>query len=138
MSKKLQGGSEVGKAGRPSGYREEHCEKLKEYFSTLSTKEFMGKKFPEIKTVEGFCSVIKISKQTFYNWLDQHSQFLDAWGEAKASQAEHLIFLSANRLIDPNYGKLLTVNCTDYKDKVESTVEQKTIQINIDSDDENL
>jgi hypothetical protein len=52
-------------AGRPSDFKEEHCELLIEHMRNgLSFESFAG--------VAGCC------RKTIYNWLEQHPQFLHA------------------------------------------------------------
>ena len=124
--------------GRPTKYNDEMPVKLMEYFESFSTFTIMGKEYPEIKTKEGFCSKVEIATSTFDLWCQKYDDFMGAWRNAKTCQANQIINLTANRIISEGYGKLLTVNVTDYKDKVDHTVEQKTIQINIDKDDDKL
>lgn len=126
------------KVGAPTKWVDDIPEKLINYFSEQRYFTIGDKEYPEFNSVEGFCAHIKISKDTFYRWVKEKSQLSDAFGIAKNYQAKQLFNLGANRVFDSAYAKLLTVNCTDMKDKVDHQVEQKTIQINIDSDDDQL
>ena len=125
--------------GRPTKYTDDMPEKLISYFSCFETFIFMDKEFPKIKTKAGFCSeVAKVAKSTFDDWVMKNEKFRVAWEQCKTMQ-EHMIHtFTANRIIDGNYGKLLAVNCTDLKDKVETTNTNKEIRINIDKEDSEL
>ena len=57
---------------------------------------------------------------------------------ANAMQADQIYQLGANRIFDAGYAKLLTINCTDMKDKVETINTNKEIIITIDDEDNNL
>jgi len=124
--------------GRPTKYHDKLPEMLIDFFSEIGSFTLMGKEYPKIKTKESFCADIKVAKSTFDLWCTKHPNFSGAWSIAKTLQADMIINLSANRIIDPNYGKLLTVNCTGYSDKVEQTIDHKNIQINIDKADSGL
>ena len=60
-------------AGRPTKYDSKYCEEI---------IELMGQGF----SAEAFAGKIGISKQTLYNWLNTHPEFMDAkrHGEAKS------------------------------------------------------
>lgn len=112
--------SNAPKMGAPTKYREDIPEKLLEYFSVIRVKQFLGKDFPEINTIEGFCARIKIAKSTFHEWVKKYPELSNAYSIAKNWQADQLFFLTSNRIIESGYGKLLTVNCTDMSDKIET------------------
>ena len=124
--------------GRPTLYTDEMPSDLVEYFSLIETFVFNDKEYPQIKTKAGFCARNKIASSTFDLWCEKHSEFMGAWHITKQLQANQIHNLTANRIIDGNYGKLLAVNCTSLKDKVEQTIDHKNIQINIDNSDKNM
>lgn len=55
----------MAKTGRPSKYEPKFCDMLQEHFQ-------QGYSF------ESFGGVAGVSKQTLYNWCDEHEEFLDA------------------------------------------------------------
>lgn len=55
--------------GRPTLYKKEYCEKLIKH---------MAKGF----SFESFAGLMRVSKQTIYEWLDKHKEFSDAKKEA--------------------------------------------------------
>jgi len=124
--------------GRPSKYSVEMPDRLIGYFNSLETFVFMDKTYPKIKTKAGFCADNLIAKATFDRWCEAHEEFRGAWNIAKQMQANQIHNLTANRIIDGNYGKLLAINCTDMKDKVEHTIDKAVIAVNIDKEDEKL
>jgi hypothetical protein len=58
------------KVGRPSDYDPKYCEEIIEY---------MGQGFSK----EAFAGHISVSKQTLYNWMASHKEFLDAVNRAE-------------------------------------------------------
>lgn len=52
-------------AGRPTDYKPEYCEKLIEHMA-------------EGLSFEAFAGAVNASKQTIYDWVDKHPEFLDA------------------------------------------------------------
>jgi len=126
------------KQGAPTKYTTDIPDKLVKYFSEIRTFILMDKEYPEFNSIEGFCADIKIAKSTFYEWVKIYPDLSNAFNTAKNFQAKQLFNLTANRIFSESYGKLLTVNCTDMKDKVEQTIDHKNIQINIDKADSEL
>lgn len=127
------------RAGAPSKYTEEVPQKLLDYFSEIKPLELNGKQVGfELPTIEKFCCDIGIVKQTFYNWTEQHEKLLDAFNKAKSYQKHWIVQLANNGIYKEGFAKFTAINCTDMRDKIEQTIDQKTIQINIDKDDEGL
>ena len=123
--------AEKSKGGAPTKYRDDIPQKLLDYFSTITTITIMGKEYPRFNSVEGFCAQTGIAKVTFYEWIKKHDALANAFKRCKNYQADQLFNLTANRLFSESYGKLLTVNCTDMKDKIESKEESnQTIELN--------
>jgi len=55
--------------GRPTDYKSEYCEELIQHMA-------------EGFSFESFAGKVRASKQTIYDWLDAHPEFLDAKKEA--------------------------------------------------------
>ena len=51
--------------GRPSSYKQEYCDQIVQYFK-------------EGWSIEEICIELVICKQTFYNWCESNSEFLDS------------------------------------------------------------
>lgn len=51
--------------GRPTDYREEYCQQLIKHMT-------------EGGDFQGFAGLVGVSKQTLYDWLDKHPNFVDA------------------------------------------------------------
>jgi hypothetical protein len=109
------------KMGAPTKYTPDVPNQLLDYFSTIRIKTFMGKDFPEINSIEGFCARIKVSKTTFHKWVKKYPDLMNAYETIKNNQADQLFFLTSNRIISESYGKLLTTNCTDIKERNETS-----------------
>lgn len=127
---------EANPVGAPSKYQEDIPEKLLAYFSENRTFVLMDKEYPAFNSVEGFCASIQIAKSTFYAWVKKYPLLSNALGTAKQYQADQLYQYGANRIFDPSYAKLLTINCTDMVDKKETdlgvTKEVKKLIIDMD------
>ena len=124
--------------GAPTKYTEDTPDKLLEYFTGISEVVICGKSYPRFNSIEGFCASLKIAKSTFYEWIKIHPLLSNAFNAVKPMQADQLFQLGANRVFDSAYCKLLTINCTDMKDKVETVNENTNVEIKIDSDDNSL
>ncbi len=61
------------RVGRPTNYNPKYCQMVIEHMASGLSKE-------------AFCGAIGIAKQTLYNWMRGHKEFLDAVhiGEAKS------------------------------------------------------
>lgn len=55
----------MAKVGRPTKYKPEYCEMVIEHMS-------------EGFSVESFAALVDTHKQTIYNWMQEHPEFLDA------------------------------------------------------------
>lgn len=53
------------KGGRPSEYKESYC-------------DFVIKEFANGASIEEICWMLKIAKETFYNWKEKYPKFLDS------------------------------------------------------------
>ena len=137
--------------GRPTKYTEDLPEKLLAFFDveldTIREKEVAGKdgmfKVQEVvpnrlPTVEGFCKKLKISKSTFHEWVQKYPDFSNALGKAKAMQMNHLMQHTLEGTYNANFAKFLAINISEYREKIETTVEQTNININVDKDDVEL
>lgn len=61
-------------AGRPTLYDPKYCDEI---------RDFMAQGY----SIAGFAGSIRVSRQTIYQWRDDHPEFSDALNEAKALSA---------------------------------------------------
>lgn len=153
MDSQAEKGITINKGGRPTKYRDDLPEQLLAFFDieldTIVQKEVVAKDqvtiINEIRpnrlpTVEGFCRDIKISKRTFHDWVAKYPAFSHALGIAKQMQMNHLIQHALEGTYNAGFAKFLAQNISDYRDKIEQTVdgEIKINQIDLDNDDKGL
>ena len=137
--------------GRPTLYSEEMQKKadnylLKPLFETYQ-KEIVVSGQIQIINCErpnGIPSVAELSleldvhRDTIYEWIKVHPKFSDTFERLKAKQKQFLNYHGLTKGYDSGFAKFVAVNVTDYKDKIEQDINQKTIQINIDDQDKGL
>jgi hypothetical protein len=137
--------------GRPSDYYPELCDEIIAFFNRnlfedkiVAVQEkgrWVEKKVQVaclLPTVERFAANVGVVKSTLYEWAKKHPEFSNALDRAKELQQEVLIQHGLNGFYKEGFAKFVAVNYTNLKDKVESTVESKNIQINIDAQDVKL
>lgn len=112
--------------GRPTKYNEDMPRILWEYFmkpriakkyrrSTYHGKEiqkvyYEAEKFP---TVEAFCVLQCIHKDTFYEWIKQHKDFSDAYSICKMRQKDVLVQNILEGEWGVKSGVFISLNYTD-------------------------
>lgn len=148
MSKKLQGDSEVSekaKVGRPSKYNEntqklsdEYVDNYKLYNELVGSDGKITHMVNSIPSVAGLAKYLGVHRDTIYEWSNAHSQFSDTLERLKQTQEVFLIHHGLTKGYDSGFAKFLAINMTSYKDKVEQSIEQRNIEIKIDSDDAEL
>lgn len=82
------GEAKQNKIGRPTGYTPELCDVMLEYFDIPATRivEINGKEevwSNTLPTVSGFCRQQRISRETFYRWVEQYEEFRDTYKVCK-------------------------------------------------------
>lgn len=145
MSKKLLGGSEVSEkksnAGRKTKYNEEMQKKADDYINNYSEYETLPDGKVVVNTIPTSTELaykLRVHRETIYNWGKENRQFFDTLERIKQKQEMMITKHGLTRNYDSSFAKFIAVNVTSYKDKVEQTVNQKTIQINIDKEDSEL
>lgn len=126
--------------GRPSKYSEDVQKIADNYIDNYQdTIELNGKTVANtIPTATELAFKLRVHRETIYNWGKQNRQFFDTLERIKQKQEMMITKYGLNRNYDSAFAKFIAVNVTNYKDKVESSVEQKNIEIKIDSDDSKL
>lgn len=124
--------SEPVKTGRPTKYDESFCEMLIKH-----RKEGLS--------FESFGAVVKVDRETLYEWAKVHPAFSNA---RKLAEQECLSFWEKAGVRGMNMGKDFNAPVWIFsmknrfpdlwKDKIETTSSPTTININIDSDDSKL
>ena len=146
----MTGGSEVSeqkknKGGRPSKYNPEIQKLADDYVDSHGLYNEVtgsdGKKIMmvnSIPSVAGLALELKISRETVYQWGKTYSQFSDTLERLNSKQQQFLLHHGLTKNYDSSFAKFISVNLTNWRDKVEQTVDQKTVQINIDKEDNEL
>ena len=65
------------KVGKPTLYREEYCQKLIDHMTGGGT-------------YEGFAAMLRVAKQTLYDWEKVHPEFLDAKKVGKSMHRHYM------------------------------------------------
>lgn len=92
-------------------------------------------KFP---TFERFSCNKRLHNETLLEWCKEHEEFSVAYQHCKKIQKDLLIEGGLSGAYKEGFTKFLAVNVTDLRDKIESEVTTRQIQINIDKDDSEL
>jgi len=137
---------ENNKVGRPSSYTPEIQAIADDYVNGWDLYKEIKNSDGSVTTVvnaipsvAGLALTLGVHRSTIYNWIkDKNRQFLDTLEIIKQKQEVFLIHHGLTRGYDSGFAKFLAINVTDYKDKVEQTIDHKNIQINIDSNDSKL
>ena len=121
--------------GRPSEYETHFPQLLIDYFkveyetyteevaSQGQAVEIKKKRLKKFPTIEGFCSSLYISKETFHKWLKIHQNLMDAYSVAKQKQKDALIAGGMGGQFNAGFAKFVAINCTDMVDKTEVKTE---------------
>lgn len=101
----------MAKVGRPTDYRDEYPMKL-----------FMA--MTEGKSVTRFCSEVNVARKTFYEWVEKHEEFRNAFDagreKCEAHWEEWLINNLSNKEVNSPLVKLFFANRFGWHDKIES------------------
>lgn len=130
--------SEV-KVGRPTKYYPEICEEIIEFFER-ELIDYSGEKpkLNKFPTFERFACNKRLNHETLLEWCKVHPNFSEAYKHCKLIQKDLLIEGGLSGAYKEGFTKFLAVNVTDLRDKVESEVTTRQIQINIDKQDSGL
>ena len=125
--------------GPPTKYKDTYPEALLEFFKDIKPLKLNGKEVGFIlPTIEKYCSNIGIVTSTFYKWCDEKPRLSSAFKVAKQCQKDTIIQLSLNGIYKEGFAKFVAVNCTDMRDKLETSNTNKEVKIFIDADDAKL
>lgn len=126
--------------GRPTKLTDDVLKFAKDYIDNYQEYEDInGKLVPN--NIPSQCDLafkLNVHRETIANWGKNNCQFFDILERINQKQELMLQKFGLNRGYDATITKLYTVNLTKYKDRVDHQVDQKTIQINVDSDDSKL
>lgn len=125
------------KIGRPTKYKPEYCEQLREFFSgepcrevieTISGKNWskeesklLPNRFP---TFENFAASVNVHVDTLHEWCEVYPEFSEAYTYAKNRQKAWLIENGMNGTYNPHFTQFVAKNITDMKDKTEVDLNQ--------------
>lgn len=133
-----------GAGGRPTKYKPEYCQKVDDYLVenqdeveavVESENEQTGRtrydrRFKvRLPTIEGFASYLDVSKQTLYNWSEEHKEFLDSLGKIEREQHSRLVNEGLAGNYNPTIAKLILTNNHGMSEKTETDITSKGEQI---------
>ena len=119
------------RVGAPTKYKQEYCDALIEHMSRGLS-------------VEAFCGVISIHKDTFYEWIKRHDEFADAKkiGICKSQYFWEVLGIqgASGRIKDFNVGSWIfnMKNRFGWTDRKDVALTSPDIKIIIDKQDEEL
>jgi hypothetical protein len=132
-------------AGRPSVYKDDIPQRMLEYFDIEATKTVIEKMFDKngklsgekerevantLPTIEGFCRLIGVSKETLHRWLDdeEKEELRDAYKKSKSIQEAIWLECSLKGLYHPLFTIFMGKNVFGWSDKVEVKADVNTTQ----------
>lgn len=119
--------------GRPTKYNEEFCQRLIDFYNKPSTIEKSRTitlksgtvidetyEAPTKPThVVDFCDQIGIGVSTFYDWLNEHKEFSDAYMHAKSYLERNVVDNALLNNYNGGFASLVSKNWFNWKDKSE-------------------
>ena len=110
--------------GRPSTYRPEYADRLKEYFSTRPvTTEIIDGDRVEVKnpfpTLARYATDIGVHRETLLEWASKHPEFSDAYKAAKALQEANLVEGAMCGAYSQAFAIFTAKNVLGWRDKTE-------------------
>jgi len=125
--------------GPPTKYHDKIPEDLKAFFKDIKPLLLNDVEVGFIlPTIEKFCCEIDIVTSTFYKWCKEKPDLSSAFSMAKQYQKDWIIQLANNGIYREGFAKFTAINCTDMKEKIETTNTNTEIILNIDKEDQNL
>lgn len=133
--------------GRPTLYNDQLQKLADEYVDNWNLYlEIKSKDDPSkvthvvnsIPSIVGLALHLGVHRDSIYNWAKIHEKFIYTLERIKQKQEMFLIHHGLTKGYDSGFAKFLSINVTDYKDKVEVSSTNKNIEINIDTNDSEL
>lgn len=75
----------MNKGGRPSEYDPNFVKEVDKYLEEAIPENM------DLPSIEGLALRLDVSKQSLYNWAEQHPKFLDALEKLRLTQKQHLV-----------------------------------------------
>lgn len=123
-------GSKNPKGGRKSGYKEEYCKQIIDYFMQKEPFEVIevtafGNTYKKrwanpMPTFEKFATKLKVTTETLENWGKKDPNFFEAYNICKAIQKTFLFENGTLGLYNSDFSKFFGKNCLGLKDKQET------------------
>lgn len=117
------------KAGAPSKYRPEYCQRMIDYFSVGVFKaRGYGKEkeynyFPSFQAFSA--KELKVTHQTLLNWCNDFPEFFEAYELCKQLQEQLLVEAGLTRAYDSGFAKFILNSVSNtFKEKIEHSLDQ--------------
>ena len=121
----------MAKRGRPTKYSEEIIKKTRSYIENYRN---FGEVIPSI---EGLALVLKVNRDTIYEWKNKFKEFSDMVEALQLKQTKLLLNLGLLNKINPSIAKLLLAK-QGYTEKQEMEIKEKQILIDLSLPDDSL
>lgn len=121
----------MAKRGRPTKYSEEIIKKTTDYIENYRN---FGEVIPSI---EGLALVLKVNRDTIYEWKNKFKEFSDMVEALQLKQTKILLNLGLLNKINPSIAKLLLAK-QGYTEKQEMEIKEKQILIDLSLPDDSL
>lgn len=132
-------------AGRPTKYSKAAQKKADDYVDGYDmyqeiTKNVITKsgdvievteKVPnDIPSIVGLALLLRVHRETIYNWAKSHASFFDTLERLSQKQKQFLLHHGLLRNYSDGFAKFVSINMTDMKEKIESS-EEKDISVTV-------
>lgn len=127
-------------AGRPTKYSDEMLRKTLEYIERCEDEEYnyektIGEKSNSFEkkikvhlpSIEGLSFELRVNKTTLYEWEAEYEEFSNALSELRAKQAKVVLEKGLSGDYNPTIAKLILSNNHGYKERSDTTTNDKEL-----------
>ena len=109
-------------AGRPTKYKPEYCQAIKDFFNIPPTQIIDEKTVAvDLPFIQSFSRIIGVSKSTLYKWAEDHPDFSDALKECKEHQERILVANALSGRYNATFSIFTAKNILEWRDRQEIT-----------------
>ena len=109
-------------AGRPTKYKPEYCQAIKDFFNIEPTQIIDGKTVAiDLPFIQSFSRTIGVSKSTLYKWAEEHEEFSDALKFCKENQERILAANALSGRYNATFAIFTAKNILEWRDRQEIT-----------------